>query len=91
MCLLAPATPLNLHTAQELGELPPCVGTVVARLRVAAGGAVEGLEWLTDTLVPLPAAEYSADDARADVFAAIRRGLGAAAFPDCQAGARSAV
>lgn len=88
----APALlPDHLRHAQELGELPPCVGTVVVRLRVAAGGAVEGLEWLTDTLVPLPAAEYSTDDARADVFAAIRGRLSAAAFPACQGGARSAV
>ncbi len=91
MCLRTPARPHLLRNAQELGELPPCVGTVVVRLHVAASGAVQDLEWLTDTLVPLPAAEYSADDARADVFAAIRGRLGAAAFPACQGGARSAV
>ena len=75
--------------AQELAQLPPCAGTVVVRLRVAgASGAVQALEWLTDTLVPLPAAEYSAADARGDVFEAIMRRLGGARFPTCAEGAR---
>ncbi len=72
---------------QELGELPPCSGTVVVRMKVSgATGAVEALEWLTDTLVPLPAAEYSAEDARGEVFAAIQGGLGGARFPTCEGG-----
>ena len=75
--------------AQELAQLPPCAGTVVVRLRVAgASGAVQALEWLTDTLVLLPAAEYSAADARGDVFEAIKRRLGGARFPSCAEGAR---
>lgn len=49
-------------------------------------GAVDALEWLTDTLVPLPAAEYSAEDARGEVFAAIQGGLGGARFPTCEGG-----
>ena len=73
---------------QELARLPPCAGTVVVRLRVlGASGAVKALEWLTDTLVPLPAAEYSAADARGDVFEAIHRRLGGALFPTCAEGA----
>lgn len=51
-----------------------------------ATGAVDALEWLTDTLVPLPAAEYSAEDARGEVFAAIQGGLGGARFPACEGG-----
>ncbi|KAK9838256.1 hypothetical protein WJX81_000606 [Elliptochloris bilobata] len=73
--------------SEELAELPPCAGTVVVRLRVSgATGGVEALEWLTDTLVPLPAAEYSAADARGEVFAAIQRRLGGARFPPCAEG-----
>ena len=74
---------------QELARLPPCAGTVVVRLHVSgASGAVQALEWLTDTLVPLPAAEYSAADARDDVFEAVKRRLGGAQFPTCAEGAR---
>lgn len=74
--------------AQELAQLPPCAGTVVVRLHVAgASGAVQALDWLTDTLVPLPAAEYSAADARGDVFEAVKRRLGGARFPTCAEGA----
>mmetsp|Transcript_4718 Transcript_4718/g.16447 ORF Transcript_4718/g.16447 Transcript_4718/m.16447 type:complete len:348 (-) Transcript_4718:331-1374(-) len=43
-----------LGLQDQLGELPVLLGMAAARLTVSEGGVVEGLEWLSDSLVPHP-------------------------------------
>lgn len=65
-----------------LGTLPPAVGVVTLRLRVAgATGRVADLHWLANTLVARPQAGEDPEDVCGVTLVAIAEHLLAAAFP----------
>ena len=53
---------------EALGELPPAVGTATIRLTLGAGGDVENLEVLTNTVMMRPEGCEDLDDARVDLL-----------------------
>lgn len=74
----------------ELQNMPPAVGTLSMRLHVSAEGEVESVDWLTDTLVPIPGAPVLAldgacveppEDARALILEVIVDNLAKLKFP----------
>ena len=60
-----------------LADMPPAPGVLTVRLHVGGkDGTVQGLEWLADTLVPLPAGpDLPADQIRAGIQILIRDAL----------------
>ena len=60
-----------------LADMPPATGILTIRLHVGGtDGVVQGLEWLADTLVPLPAGpDLPADQIRAGIQILIRDAL----------------
>lgn len=56
---------------EALGELPPAVGTATVRLTLGPSGSIEGLEFLTNTVMMRPQGCEDLDDARMDVLGCI--------------------
>lgn len=70
----------------ELGQLPRGSGTVTVRLTISGqDGRVTQLDWLTDTLIPVPG-EVDPTDARDAILSAIVEYLVGATFPVCANG-----
>jgi hypothetical protein len=66
---------------EELGLLAPASGVLTVRIRVrGADGRVDGVDALSDTLVPHPGCGDT-EDARREILTAIRAHLESAAFP----------
>ncbi len=71
--------------------MPPAVGMLAIRLHVACEGAVESVDWLSDTLVPRPGAPVLAldgacveppEDARALILELIVEHIANLSFPE---------
>mmetsp|Transcript_22074 Transcript_22074/g.32894 ORF Transcript_22074/g.32894 Transcript_22074/m.32894 type:complete len:394 (+) Transcript_22074:65-1246(+) len=76
---------------EELSLLPPATGTLCVKIQVSPSGAVEALDWLSDTVVPRPGAKVPAldgqcveppEDARFLILEAIWKSFAAIEFPE---------
>ncbi|CAG9466421.1 unnamed protein product [Pedinophyceae sp. YPF-701] len=66
----------------ELGQMPRAYGTLTVRLTIDGGtGEVDGLEWLTDTLMPDRGECLDVEDVRAQVLDVVEARLMTAQMP----------
>jgi len=74
----------------ELQQMPPATGMLAIRLHVLKDGSVESIDWLSDTLVPIPGAPVLAldgasveppEDARQLILEVIVEGIANLSFP----------
>lgn len=73
-------------TYSELASLPPAVGTATVKVQIGGSGAVEGLEFLTNTVMPRPQAYEDLDEARIQILGCIVDNLFALQFGDAMQG-----
>ena len=78
---------------EELQQMPPAIGMLSIRIKVLEDGSVESLDWLSDTLVPIPGAPVLAldgasveppEDARQLILEVIVENLAEVAFPKAE-------
>jgi len=78
---------------EELQQMPPANGMLSIRIKVLEDGSVESLDWLSDTLVPIPGAPVLAldgasveppEDARQLILEVIVENLAEVAFPKAE-------
>ena len=78
---------------EELLQMPPAIGMLSIRIKVLEDGSVESLDWLSDTLVPIPGAPVLAldgasveppEDARQLILEVIVENLAEVAFPKAE-------
>lgn len=66
----------------ELAQLPPAVGTAVVKLDIVGSGAVAGLEFLSNTVMPRPQGCEDLDEARVSILGCIADHMFALSFDE---------